>query len=264
MMFSLILAAALSTPAPQPTATGYGSYGSLPVIITVHTNAVCSTLRQTVMPVGYIAKTNDAAFADVKNRTLKVAMSQISDDTDLVFLARHDQSDVSSVVSNNNLAAQLIAESEKKYPAQKNPEIEAMRQELAQIIDLQRQYNSVIDAISGQYLDSTSNKQLYGGFYGDNTTNVQTRNLIAKQDFINANRVLLGLQPFDQNPIANSGMNEQQSAMINNANPYTQPAPSASPGQAAGVEQIATELQAAEGRLQTTAIAALHLCNGHQ
>ena len=108
-----VIGLVLATPAPAPTATGYGSYGSLPVIITVHTNAVCTTLRQTVMPVGYIAKTNDAAFADVKNRTLKVAMSQISDDTDLEFLAHHDQSDASAVVSNSNMAAQLIAESEK-------------------------------------------------------------------------------------------------------------------------------------------------------
>jgi hypothetical protein len=214
-----------------------------------------------VMPVGYIAKTNDAAFTDVKNRTLKVAMSQLSDDVDLEFLAHHDQTDAAAVVSNANLAMKLIQASAKKYPADKNPEIEAMREELGEVVDLQRQYNSVIDAISGEYLDSTSNKLLYGGMYGQDTSNVQTRNQIAKQDFINANRVLLGLQPFEQNPIAGSGMTGQQTEMVNGANPLTQPAPTVSPGRQAGPAQIESELQDAEDRLRTTAIAALRLCN---
>jgi hypothetical protein len=267
MILSLILsiAGAVATPAPTPGPTSaagnYGSYGSLPVIITVHTNAVCSTLRDTVIPVGYIAKTNDQAFTDVKDRTLKVAMSQTSDDTDLVFLAHHDQSDVSAVTTNAELAVKLLEESEKRYPGSKNPDVEAMRQELSRIIDLQRQYNSIVNAISGAYLDSTDNKKLYGGFYGENTENVQTLDLMAKRDFINANRVLLGLQPFDAGPIANTGQQNQQAQVLQEGNnPLTQPGPSAAPGQQATVKQITSDLQDAEGRLQTTAIAALHLC----
>jgi hypothetical protein len=262
MILSVLLSlAGTVAPAPEPTASSYGSYGSLPVIITVHTNAVCTTLRDTVLPVGYIAKTNDGAFTDVKDRTLKVAMSQISDDTDLQFLAHHDQSDVSAVTSNTALAVKLIEESEKRYPAEKNPDVEAMRDELSRIIDLQRRYNSIVNAISGEYLDSTSNKQLFGGMYGENNANVQTLNLMAKRDFINSNRVLLGLQPLDNGPIANTSQQSQQSQMTQQgSNPLTQPGPSASPDQEATAAQISTDLQEAEQRLQTTAIAALHLC----
>jgi hypothetical protein len=90
---------------------------------------------------------------------------------------------------------------------------------------------------------------------------VQTRDQLAKQDFINANRVMLGLTPFDQNPIANSGETEQQAQQLNNANPLTQPAPDASPGQQSGAPQIASQLEDAEQRLQVTAVAALRLCN---
>jgi hypothetical protein len=230
----------------------YGSYGSLPVIVHVSTSAVCGTLRQTVIPVGYIAKTNDAAFGDVKTRTLKVAMSQLSDDTDFEFLARHDQVDTGAVLSNIQLAIDLIDKNKKLYPAAKNPEIEAMRAELVSVLDLQRQYNSVIDSIAGSYLDSTSNKQLYGGFEGTNTQAVAQRDLMAKRDFINANRVLLGLQPFDE-----QGVQPLQ-------NPFTQPIASASPGsrEQMGGPQLQAQLSDAEGRLQVTALAALRLCNG--
>jgi hypothetical protein len=263
MMLSLLLAAVVAVPSasPAPMATGYGS---LPVIINVHTSAVCTTLRQTVVPVGYIAKTNDAAFADVKKRTLKVAMSQISDDKDFEMLARRDQSDVDAVLSNSELALKLLDQSRKRFPGRENPEIEAMRAELLDVIELQKKYSSVVDAISGAYLDSLSNRRLYGGFYGDNTSSVQQRDLIAKRDFINSNRVLLGLTPFDSQPIAGSDQADQQALpMHDDANPFTQPQPDASPGsrQQTGAPQLGRQLSQAEYRLQTTAVAALKLCN---
>ncbi len=266
MILSLILLAAAgalpsSAPTPAPLATGYGA---LPVIINVHTNAVCTTLRQTVVPVGYIAKTNDAAFADVKRRTLKVATSKISGDKDFEMLARHDQTDVSAVLSNNELARKLIDDSRERFPDQKNPEIAAMRQELSDVIGLQRQYSSVVDAISGEYLDSLSNRQMYGGFYGTDTANVQERDLEAKRDFINANRVLLGLAPFDSQPIVGTDVASQQGQIEQSGmNPFTHPLPGASPGtrRQMGAQQIAARLQDAENRLQATAVAALRLCD---
>lgn len=265
MMLSLILAAtmALASPAPAPQSTGYGSYGSLPVIIKVSTSAVCTTLRKTVVPVGFIARHNDAAIADVKALTLKTGVDPLAGDTDFRFLAHHDQSDVAALVSNDNLAQSLIDESRKRFPAEKYSEIEAMRRELEAVIDLQRRYASTIDAISGQYLDSLDNRVLYGGMYGSNTTSVQTRSLLAKQDFINGNRVLLGLAPLDTEPIAGGNADAMQTQNVHDANPFVAPQPSASPGskEMTDAAHLQSSLDDAENRLKLTALTALRLCN---
>ncbi|HEY5341593.1 MAG TPA: hypothetical protein VIK27_11245 [Candidatus Aquilonibacter sp.] len=235
-MLALLLTAtlaALPSPSPSPISTAYGSY---PLIMDIHTDAVCTTLHQTIIPVGFIAKTNDAAFDDVRTHTLKVAMSLISDDKDFEMLARRDQRDVSAVLSNSQLALALLAQSRNRFPADKSPSVEAMRQELARVIDLQKQYNSALDAVSGAYLDSLSNRRLYGGFYGDDTADVQQRNLSAKRAFIDANRELLGLAPFDGEPI--SGTITEQT----------------------GATRVHKDLGDAEKRLAVTALAALRLC----
>jgi hypothetical protein len=252
---SLILAAGLlASPSPTPLNAGYGL---LPVIVNVHTSAVCTTLHQTVIPVGYIAKTNDAAFTDVKNRTLKVGLSMISDQTDYIFLAHHDQSDTQAVMTNIALAKQLLDESRKHYPDDKNPEIAAMRSELESIIDLQRQYNSIVDAIAGTYLDSQTNAQLYGGMYGQTTTNVQQRNQQSERDFINSNRVLLGLAPLDDS--LTGPMLADQSAT---AQTLVQPSPGVR--QQVDAQQLDAALQTAEYRLRLTAVAAQRLCTQPQ
>jgi len=265
-MISLIATVVMlgASPSPTPLATGYGL---LPVIVNVHTSAVCTTLRQTVIPVGFIAKTNDAAFTDVKNRTLKVGMSQIADQTDFVFLAHHDQVDTAAVTSNIALAKKLLDESRKRYPDEKDPEIAAMRAELESVIDIQRQYGSIVDAISGAYLDSQTNQQLYGGMYGQNTTSVQQRNLQAQRDFINANRILLGLAPLDALPLSASIPGSSTNAdiadtMRSDMSATTQTLPQASPGarQQVDAQQLDQQLQNAEARLRATAIAAGRLC----
>jgi hypothetical protein len=266
LIVSLIAAIVLdASPSPTPLATGYGL---LPVIVDVHTSAVCTTLRQTVIPVGFIAKTNDAAFTDVKNRTLKVGMSQIADQTDLVVLAHHDQVDTGAVTSNIALAKTLLDESRKRYPDEKDPEIAAMRAELESVIDLQRQYGSIVDAIAGAYLDSQTNQQLYGGMYGSNTASVQERNLQAERDFINGNRILLGLQPLDAPPLSASLPGSSTSADIAdqlrqdmNATTQTQPVPSPGVRQQVDAQQLDEQLGLAESRLRATAVAALRLCS---
>jgi hypothetical protein len=192
-------------------------------------------------------------------------MNQLSDNTDLEFLARHDQIDTGAVLSNVQLAIDLIDQNRKKYPAEKNPEVQAMRDELSAILDLQRKYNSIIDSIAGGYLDSTSNKQLYGGFEGTDSQAVTQRDLIAKREFINANRILLGLAPFDEEPLGNTSASSQQAQIMQQEqNPFTQPAADPSPGstEQTGAPQVQKQLQDAEGRLQVTALAALRLCNG--
>ncbi len=254
-MIALILSGItiVASPSPTPLATGYGY---LPVIIDVHTSAICTTLRQTVIPVGFIAKTNDAAFTDVKNRSLKVGTSMITDQKDFEFLAHHDQVDTQAVLNNMELAQKLLDESRKRFPDEKDPDVAAMRAELESVIDIQRQYNSIIDGIAGAYLDSIDNQKLFGGMYGQNTSDVQSRNLQAQRDFINANRVLLGLAPLAGLPLPGSGPSgDSQSALADTM-------PQASPGSHQQVDalQLDAQLGEAEGRLRATAVAAQRLC----
>jgi hypothetical protein len=243
----------VASPSPTPLATGFGY---LPVIIDVHTSAVCTTLRQTVIPVGFIAKTNDAAFGDVKDRTMKVGMSMISDQKDFEFLAHHDQVDTQAVVTNIALAQKLLDDSRKRFPDEKNPDVAAMRAELESVIDIQRQYSSIVDAIAGAYLDSTSNQKLFGGMYGQNTSDVQARNLQAERDFINSNRVLLGLPPLEGLPLPGSGPGGTSQNVL--ADTMTQASPGAR--QQVDAQQLDAQLGEAEGRLRAMAIAAQRLC----
>ena len=269
MMFAAlvlsIVTPVLATPSPAPSG-GYGSYGSLPVIIRVSTNAVCSTLRQTVIPVGYIAKTNDNAFTDVKARTLKVAMSRIADDQDFELLARHDQVDTGDVLSNISLAIGLIDQSRKKYPDQKKPEIEAMRAELERVLDLQRKYNSVVDNIAGSYLDSLSQQATLRRFLLEPITQTSNSEIWKPRRRSSTRTAYCWARALRCGTDRGYGSASQQAdrsrkrARTRFPNPPIKRRPGAH--DQLGLNQISSELQGAEDRLQTTAIAALRLCKG--
>jgi hypothetical protein len=104
--------------------------------------------------------------------------------------------------------------------------------------------------------------------YGANTTSVQQRNLQAERDFINANRILLGLQPLDAPPLSASIPGSSATADIAdqlrqdmNATTQTQPVPSPGVRQQVDSQQLDEQLGLAESRLRATAIAAGRLCN---
>ncbi len=256
-MIAALLAALTTLPLPGLGITPTPAPTPPPVITTIETRAVCSDLRRTVLPVAFIAKHNDAAFHDVVVRAANVGQSMITGKTDFEFLARHDQADVGEVMTNMDLAEKLLNESRERYPAARHPYVAAVRAELERVLYYQKQYNSLIDAISGAYLDADSNKVLYGGFYGDNTSEVQQRNLLAKQDFFNGNRALMGLPPLDGLPFGTGAAAAQSYQQVREQNQATAKAVNGGP---TIVQRIRSSLSASEGELAHTAIAAQKMC----
>ncbi|MDE2481909.1 MAG: hypothetical protein KGN02_06935 [bacterium] len=237
----------MPTPAPTPP----------PVITTIESRAVCTALRKTVIPVAFIAKHNDAAFHDVVLRAANVGQSMLSDKTDYEFLARHDQSDVGAVLTNMDLAQKLLDQSKARYPDAAHPYVAAMRAELENVLYYQKQYNSLVDAISGEYLDAQSNKNLYGGFYGSNTSEVQQRNILAKQDFINGNRALMGLPPLDGLPLGNGAA---AAASYQEHRDQSRVTGSSVNGGPSVLDRVRSGLTSAESELAHTAVAAQRMC----
>jgi len=194
-VLGLLLALVAISSQPAATALPYHQ------IIYIVVSPVCETLRRTVAPVGFIAKKNDEAFAQVHAHTSKVGKEWIQDDaTDrkmaLTFLAHQDQTDVGIVYSNLSLAKTLLDQSAEEYPAKRYPQVAALRDRLRDVITMQQHYNSLIDGVSGSFLDNADAKRMYGGFDG-RTPQGQARELLVIQQNANANRVLLGETPID-------------------------------------------------------------------
>ena len=194
-MLAILLA--LLTASPQPAVTAHPYHQIIHLVV----SPVCETLRSTVAPVGFIAKKNDQAFASVLAHTTRVGKRWIQDDaTDrkmaLTFLAHQDQTDVGIVYSNLALAKTLLDRSAEQYPASRYPQVAVLRDGLRGVITMQQRYNSLVDGVSGSFLDNADAKDMYGGFNGQNAQG-RSRQLLALQQNVNANRALLGEQPID-------------------------------------------------------------------
>lgn len=234
-MLALLLAlitgaapAALPTPAPQ-----------YHTIIHLMVSPVCATLRSTVAPVGFIAKNNDAAFAHVLANTAKVGKetSLLDGPTSakmaLTFLAHQDQTDVGIVYTNLALAKTLLDQSATQYPATEFPQVAVLRDRLRAVITMQQRYNSLIDGVSGSFLDNSGDKVLYGGFDGKGGDN-GSHELLAMQQNANANRALLGEMPNDNSLVGGSEY-DTQTPVIQRLHLLAKNGETASPGSVAAI-----------------------------
>ena len=155
-----LLSAAFSQPVVSHAAP-------LRVIATVRTRALCDQTRELALPVGYIAKTNDKAFQAIDSSMLhfmeqndqlaghtsdavkKIMSVNGTGNVDLAPSSALDAAQIqnlATVITQNILVAdQFLDKSWKVFPKGKNPTVDALRQRVQNLVDLQR-------ALANQYL----------------------------------------------------------------------------------------------------------------
>jgi hypothetical protein len=175
-MFGLIFAtivATAATPGPRPTP-------QLKVIANVKSDSLCSSLHDTIVPVAYVTHRDDEAFAALNHSMLKflqqipgVRASSIADlntlDTSLDNAELYSPSAELSVVQMNKIADEIAQNvtlegrvmdaSWKHYPKGKFSNVDAFRQRLQNMIDLQRALEEKYFQFTQMYLDNRNQEQ---------------------------------------------------------------------------------------------------------
>jgi hypothetical protein len=202
MLTALFLATVLVTPTPVPTAT------PPPEIYRTVVSPMCSTLRNLALPVGYVTRKNDSAFramshslqtflsgfypTDVPTQADLEAVASASGytgsgadamgpesglDDQLLYgpgqvLTAADIDGVAQQIFHNIVVENsFMQQSWKEYPKGVDPNVDAMRQQAQNVIDLQR-------ALADRYEDFA---QLYLSNQGMAALQTQSQRAIFKQ-----------------------------------------------------------------------------------
>jgi hypothetical protein len=170
-MLALIFAtltATAATPSPQPAP-------HLKVIANVRSDSLCSSMHDTMVPIAYVTHRNEEAFAALNHSMLKflqqvpgLKFSTISQMSSLD--AALDQAELYNpdaemsvqqmngityqMAQNLTLEGQVMSASWKQYPKGKFPNVDAFRQRLQNLIDLQRALEEKYYQFSQMYLDN--------------------------------------------------------------------------------------------------------------
>lgn len=168
MMWASFLAVGLmaagpgSVASPAPAATP-------PVIVTVVSSPLCSAVRTVALPVGYVTRRNDEAFAaagsvlgelarnnpDAGKTTSAAAgdLPQVVTPSNTASMTRIRQ--LASAISQNlMLERDAISKSWRDSPAGRDPKIDALRQRLINLMDLQDALDNVLTSASDSYFDN--------------------------------------------------------------------------------------------------------------
>lgn len=169
MFAPLVLAAfAATAPAPSPTPP-------LKVIVTVRVSTFCNEVRKLGVPLAYVTTRNDEAF-DAINRSMldflkanrglsAVSQAEVSSldneyDDAATYNAHNavSMNKLSQIVwqinQNLSLEDEVMAKSWKDVPAGKDPQVDAMRQRLQNLIDLQRALAANYTSLAEMYFDN--------------------------------------------------------------------------------------------------------------
>lgn len=181
MVANLILSVLVSVPSPSPS--------SLPVIERTKTSVTCTALRSFVLPIGYVARRNDDAFRAMA-RSMQVFLSGIypgdvptsaemagslhgapagaqadgmgseNEDDQLLFgpgqtlTAARIDAVANQIYANLQLEDRIMSESWHGYPERADPKIDALRQRLQNLMDLQRALADRYERFAWLYLSN--------------------------------------------------------------------------------------------------------------
>jgi len=172
-MFLVFAALVLASPAPQPTPP-------LKVIVNEKSTNFCSSVRKMAVPIGYVMRRNDEAFAAIDHRlirfledargvsvadTSELATLQSALDDDAIYGPTNDldvmQMDkiAYEIMQNLTLEDQVMNQSWKDYPKGKFPSIDGLRQRLQNLMDLQRSLANKYMEFTSSYLDNRGQAQ---------------------------------------------------------------------------------------------------------
>ena len=169
-MFALLLLTVTTalTPAPQPTP-------QLKVIVNVRSSSLCTAMQHTAVPIAYVAHRNEQAF-DAINHSMIEFMESISgvtsagtaelqtmdnelDDAEL-YTPSGEMSAVRmdkiayQIAQNLTLEDRVMDASWKEYPRGQFPNVDALRQRLQNLMDLQRALDNKYFEFTGIYLSN--------------------------------------------------------------------------------------------------------------
>lgn len=172
MFAPLVLAAVVAAvPAPSPTPT-------LKTIVTVKVTTFCNQVRKLGLPIAFVNARNDEAF-DAINRSMldflkanrglsAVSQAEVTSldneyDDAATYNAHNSVSmnKLSQIVwqinQNLSLEDQYMAKSWNEVPAGKDRQVDAMRQRLQNLIDLQRSLAANYTSLAEMYFDNEGN-----------------------------------------------------------------------------------------------------------
>jgi len=160
-LFSLVSGSAPVT-SPAPLATP-------PVIVTVTASPLCSALRSVAIPVGYVMRRNDEAFqaagSDLEilreNNPMagKMSAAAAGDLPETVTTSNtasmtHVRLIANAISQNLMLARAAIDRSWHDSPAGKDPKVDALRQRLINLLDLQDALVNQLTSAANSYFDN--------------------------------------------------------------------------------------------------------------
>jgi predicted Rdx family selenoprotein len=163
-MLSSLMLAALVAASPSPT----GQASAPPLIYHAVVSPGCTTLRNVILPIGYVTKRNDAAFRAMSqhlqsfvNQANILGTSTVEDNDQLLYGPKQTLEvatidDITGQIFHNlSVEDALMTQSWREYPQGSDPAVDALRQRVQNLIDLQR-------ALVGTY------RQFTGMFQGNN------------------------------------------------------------------------------------------------
>lgn len=132
MLGPLIFVAAVNTTSPMPSP--YPTASPLRIIVTVKASSFCSAVRSMAAPIGFVVHKNDEAFSSL----IANPPSLDPRDPNRFAAAIATAKIMYAVVHNLVLAEDILRRSWTQYPQGKDSNIDALRQRLQNLIDLQR------------------------------------------------------------------------------------------------------------------------------
>jgi hypothetical protein len=169
-MLAVLFLAVATTAAPAPQATP-----QLKVIVNVKSSSLCTTLQQTAVPIAYVAHRNEQAFDAINHSMIKFmentrgvtsagaaelqAMDNALDDAE-IYTPSSELTVIQMDKIAYEIAQNLVLEdhvmdaSWKEYPRGQFPNVDALRQRLQNLMDLQRALDNRYFSFTGIYLDN--------------------------------------------------------------------------------------------------------------
>lgn len=155
-----VIAAATPTPAPLPV------FVPPPTIIHEKVSPVCSTLHNVVLPLARMQNQYRDSTAQIREdefQLAKYSKTKLQDGVQL-YASKIDQTSTNLIASIHQIE-ELLAQSYAAYPVGKVPKVDAMRQRVQNIVDLERAtadryaevYGTIVDNYGTDVLQTVSN-----------------------------------------------------------------------------------------------------------
>jgi hypothetical protein len=144
-MIAILLALATASPSPPPK-----------TIVRIKSSPVCSTFRHLVLPLALVQKNNNGLMRIIRGESdayRKASNAYFARNAQLLHAANIDVA-ATTMLQNLVLMDNLLAQSWQQSPKGRNPKVDALRQRVQNIVDLQRAVANREIQFGGSLLDT--------------------------------------------------------------------------------------------------------------